>query len=537
MPGNALTAEHDFVIETAESAVAALLDSVVTMLPATLQLQRAEFGPDVEGQVNLLYRWPPGFGVRAVTSGWRPDRMIPDDLGLFQLTFLVYAGSLSLASPTGGRIAPLVGRLTVGPIAVQTATGEVQPPGADPDDPSAFVLVGLNASLSVVATVDLAWSDDTAARIETLLAGVQSLDRAGITALITDGIKKTLRPLAIPIVPQATPRRLRPGSYLTPTPRFTPYDGSLQSTPPLAVNFEPRSLAAANSRPGVLVNYVDILFHTFDVALHAQTQAGGFLRKTETATRTGYIGSVTIGPAAFSDLMLVPILPAALGVVPQGTTLTPEQASRFLPPALGTAESTALQQDFYLTQAAIRLAEGRIVLTGLVETGGTGYTAEASFSATMTLSLQQGVIVPNIRVDRVRVEIFIDWWVSFLAGLGLGPIGTAIEIAVRDHLEEEFSRLARSLFQSILDSALQPFNLPNTLVAYTPAVLEIHPEGVVIQYSGSLPARYQPPAVSLGLGVTTNVLDQTTGKTQTDRGALCTRDDYTYVETLQRDSR
>jgi hypothetical protein len=192
-----------------------------------------------------------------------------------------------------------------------------------------------------------------------------------------------------------------------------------------------------------------------------------------------------------------------------------------------------LQGGYYLTKVSIELAEGKILLSGVVETSGTGYTAHGSFRATMTLSLQQGLIVPNVRVDYVRVSVDIDWWVSFLTALGLGPIGTAIEIAVRDHFEEKFSRLGRSIFQNILNSALQPFSLPTNIVAYTPAAIEVHAEGVVIEYSGSLPVHNQPPSPSLDLTVTTTVLGAVSGGTQVDHDLLCTHKDYTFQATLQ----
>jgi hypothetical protein len=97
-----------------------------------------------------------------------------------------------------------------------------------------------------------------------------------------------------------------------------------------------------------------------------------------------------------------------------------------LPPPCGTTS------DGLLRVARDRLVTGAIVFEFRAGTEGTGWSARASISATLSIELVNGALVPRVRPRPAEIDLDIDTWVEVLGAIFAAPLLIAAEAAVAD---------------------------------------------------------------------------------------------------------
>jgi hypothetical protein len=299
-------------------------------------------------------------------------------------------------------------------------------------------------------------------------------------------------------------------------------EGSLHTSPPTFAWMDWVTLPAAAGRPGVLSILANVLADSLD----GSRPAG----KRRAATRSPHLGSVTISPRGFRELYFCRMLPQALGLAPRGQPVSRAEARRLLPPPCGRAAGVELLEEVTLEQIGMTFREGRIVVSGRITSNAAGWTATAAFTASVTLDLIDGGLVPEISLDDLRIGAGVDWWVAFRGGLAAGPFGAAIEAAVTDVLRASLRSAVADLLESVRQSLERPPPDPGTLGALIPQAVEIHPEGIVFQGGLPLPAARPVSLPAAWIAVSERTLGWTDGPPETAHGILCTRGSYEFNE-------
>ncbi len=150
--------------------------------------------------------------------------------------------------------------------------------------------------------------------------------------------------------------------------------------------------------------------------------------KTRTVTAPGQRAGLVLSAEAFRRQVFCALLTEAL----DGTDFP-------LPPPCGTAT------DGLLRVAQDRFTTGAIVFEFRAGTEGTGYSARASLSATLTIELVNGELVPRVRARPAEVDLDIDTWVEVLGAIFAAPVLAAAEAAVA---------AAERIFKRIIDQAV-----------------------------------------------------------------------------------
>jgi hypothetical protein len=110
-----------------------------------------------------------------------------------------------------------------------------------------------------------------------------------------------------------------------------------------------------------------------------------------------------------------------------------------LPPPCGTTS------DGLLRVARDRFTTGAIVFEFRAGAEGTGWNARASLSATLTIELVNGVLVPQVQARPAEVDLNIDTWLEVLGAIFAAPLLIAAEAFLAD---------AEGMFKRMIDQAV-----------------------------------------------------------------------------------
>jgi hypothetical protein len=184
--------------------------------------------------------------------------------------------------------------------------------------------------------------------------------------------------------------------------------------------------------------------------------------------------------------------------------------------------------------SACRLACDSLVVP--VVRRGTGWSARASLSATLTIELVNGALVPRVRPRPAEVDLNIDTWVEALGALFAAPLLIAAEAFLAD-AERMFKRLidqaigdalkgVAEQIQATLNMAVLSVGLDNSRLTG----IAINPYGIFVQMQVTT-----PPATDLnpilGISVDENVVDLEVARSGMQTGITCnTNASYAYQD-------
>jgi hypothetical protein len=321
--------------------------------------------------------------------------------------------SVRLALPgTTGPVGPLAGELIVG------APFSLSPLSNDPD---LGTVRGIQVDLSLPAganpdpvTVDVAPDPASLVLLDQLLAPT-GLGFAAAAPLISAAVRAELA-LEFGVVPL--------GNLAIPVTDGG--DGTLGVTlsgSAEQARFGRLELASVgpddDGRPGVLALLA---------AVRATAQGVNREAKTGIVTSPGQRAGLLLSAEAFRREVFCALLTEAL----DGTDFP-------LPPPCGTTS------DGLLRVAQDRFTTGAIVFEFRAGTEGTGWSARASLSATLSIELVNGVLVPRVRARPADVDLDIDTWVEVLGAIFAAPLLAAAEAAVA---------AAEGVFKRLIDRAV-----------------------------------------------------------------------------------
>ena len=201
-----------------------------------------------------------------------------------------------------------------------------------------------------------------------------------------------------------------------------------------------------------------------------------------------------------------------------------------LPPPCGTTS------DGLLRVARDRFATGAIVFEFRAAAEGTGWNARASLSATLTIELVNGVLVPWVRARPAEVDLNIDTWLEVLGALFAAPLLIAAEAFLAD-AERTFKRLidqavgdalksVAEQIQATLNTAVLSVGLDNSRLTG----VAINPYGILVQMQVTTPAATRLNPI-LGIQVDQHVTDLEVAGSGTRTGITCnTNATYAYQD-------
>jgi hypothetical protein len=297
-------------------------------------------------------------------------------------------------------------------------------------------------SATATVTLDAA----SLANVEGALAkaGVPGIPPAQLQTFLNQAMKATLA---------ATVGAVKVNAGFTVVPG---QDGTFGPPPQFPAMPQLVTRPSAGGAPGVLCGLGTIL--TSDVP------NDNAANKTVTATDGSHQLSITVSPDAVQGLLAK----EAAGQLPAGLTLT------------ATLQPNIIQ----------------IHVGGSIS--GTGYSADVTVDAHVTLSVPGGVLTPNVTIDQQSVNVSLDWWVYLLGGVIIPAIVDAIaNIGANQLLQGWLSKLVvQANSFGVPTNGLLPFNFN---------AVEIQPQGIIIQALVPVPA-----AKNAGTGVQGMVTNQAT---------------------------
>jgi hypothetical protein len=189
---------------------------------------------------------------------------------------------------------------------------------------------------------------------------------------------------------------------------------------------------AAGGAPGVLCGLGTIL--------QSDVPNDNAANKTVTATDSVHQLSLTVSPAAVQGLLVK----EAAGQLPAGLTLTAT-----------------------LLSGTIQIHVGGSI-------SGTGYSADVTVDAHVTLSVPGGVLTPQVTIDQQSVNVSLDWWVWLLGGVIIPAIVDAIANLAANQLLQGW--LSKLVVQA------NGYGVPTAgLLPFTFNAVDIQPQGIIIQ--------------------------------------------------------
>jgi hypothetical protein len=412
---------------------------------------------------------------------------------LVTVTFRDSSVSLALAGVTGP-VGPLAGELTVGvPFSVGPVTS----------DPDLGDVRGIQVDLSLPAgpndpdpvTVEIAPTPASLLLLDQLLTPA-GLGFAAAAPLISAAVRAEIARQfgAVPLGDLAIPVAVGGDGTL----------GISLSGAPEQARFGRLELASVgpddDGRPGVLavLAAVDATVEGLDTAA-----------KTRTVTAPGQRAGLVLSAEAFRRHVFCVLLTEAL----DGTDFP-------LPPPCGATSNGLLQV------ARDRFETGAIVFEFKASTGGTGWSARASISATMSIELVNGALVPQVRPRPADIDLDIDTWVEVLGAIFAAPLLIAAEAAVAD-AERTFKRLidqavgkalrdVAGQIQATLNTAVLSVGLDNLLLTG----VAINRYGILLQMQVTTPSATRLNPI-LGIQVDQHITDLDVAGTGTQTGVTC----------------
>ena len=411
--------------------------------------------------------------------------------------------SVRLAGSTGP-VGPLAGELIVG---VPFSLGPVS------TDPDLGSVRGIQVDLSLPAssnapdpvTVDVAPAPASLLLLDQLLAPT-GLGFGAAAPLISAAVRAELA-LQFGVVPL--------GDLAIPVADGG--DGTLGITlagSPEQARFGRLELASLgpddDGRPGVLA-----------VLASVKATADGVDReaKTRTVTAPGQRAGLVLSAEAFRRQVFCVLLTEAL----DGTDFP-------LPPPCGTST------DGLLRVAQDRFTTGAIVFEFRAGTEGTGYSARASLSATLTVELVNGELAPRVRARPAEVDLDIDTWVEVLGAIFAAPLLAAAEAAVAaaerifkriiDQAVGKALRAVAGQIQATLNASVKSVGLDNLRLTG----VAISRYGILVQLQVTTPAATRLNPI-LGIQVDARVSDLGVVHSGTESGLTCKADvAYAYQD-------
>jgi len=394
---NPYTGGYDLCLEVSEDVLSAFVGAAVGGQELYIPVQFA----DTTGLVHLL--------IERAELAIDPSR---EANALATVTFRDSTVWLALPSSTAP-VGPLAGELTVG---VPFSLGPVS------NDPDLGDVRGMQVDLSLPSnpsdpdpvTVDVAPDPASRLLLDQLLTPT-GVSFAAAEPLIATAVRTEIARQfgAVPL-----------GDLMIPV--AVGGDGTLGvslSGPPAQARFGQLELASVgpddDGRPGVLA-----------VLAAIDASADGLDRraKTRTVTAPGQRAGLVLSAEAFRHHVFCALLTEAL----DGTDFA-------LPPPCGTTS------DGLLRVARDRFTAGAIVFEFRAGTEGTGWSARASLSATLSIDLVNGALVPRVRHRPAEVDLDIDTWLEVLGAIFAAPLLIAAEAFVAD---------AERMFQRLIDQAV-----------------------------------------------------------------------------------
>ncbi len=379
---NPYTGGYDLCLEVSEDVLSAFVAAGVGGRELFIPVQFA----GVTGLVHLL--------VERAELAIDPGR---ETSALVTISFR--DSSLQLALPGSiGPVGPLAGELIIG---VPFGLGPVV------NDPDLGDVRGIQVDLSLPldpadpdpVTVDVLPNPASLVLLNQLLAPA-GLGFAASAPLISAAVRAEIA-LQFGAVPLGDLK----------IPVIVGGDGTLGvslSGPPAQARFGRLELASVgpddDGRPGVLA-----------VLAAVNASAEGLHReaKTRTATAPGQRAGLVLSADAFRRHVFCPLLTEAL-----------DNTDFPVPPPCGVTS------DGLLRVARDRFVSGAIVFEFRAGTEGTGWSARASISATLSIELANGVLVPRVRPRPADIDLDIDTWLEVLGAIFAAPLLIAAEAAV-----------------------------------------------------------------------------------------------------------
>ena len=294
-------------------------------------------------------------------------------------------------------------------------------------------------------------------------------------------------------------------------------DGTLGvslSGPPEQARFGRLELASVgpddDGRPGVLA-----------VLAAVNATADGLHReaKTRTVTAPGQRAGLVLSAEAFRRHVFCALLTEAL-----------DSTDFPVPPPCGATS------DGLLRVARDRFVTGAIVFEFRAGTEGTGWSARASISATLSIELVNGVLVPRVRPRPAEIDLDIDTWVEVLGAIFAAPLLIAAEAAVAA-AERTFNRSSTrpsgealkgvaEQIQATLNAAVLSVGLDNLRLTG----VAINRYGILVQMQVTTPAATRLNPI-LGIQVDRRVSDLGVVGSGTQTGLTCNADaTYAYQD-------
>ena len=485
---NPYTGGYDLCLEASEDVLSAFVGAAVGGQELFIPAQVAS----VTGLVHLL--------IERAELAIDPSR---EASALVTITFRDSSVQLALPGSTGP-VGPLAGELTVG---VPFSLGPVM------NDPDLGDVRGIQVDLTLPAnpddpdpvTVDVTPDPASLQLLDQLLAPT-GLGFAAASPLISAAVRAeiALQFGAMPLGNLAIPVTVGGDGTL----------GVSLTGPPEQARFGSLELASVGAdddgRPGVL-------------AVLASVDAGAdgldSYAKTRTVTAPGQRAALVLSAEAFRRDVFCELLTEAL----DGTGFP-------LPPPCGTTS------DGLLRVARDRFVTGAIVFEFRAGTEGTGWSARASLSATLTIELVNGALVPRVRPRPAEVDLNIDTWVEVLGALFAAPLLVAAEAFLAD-ADRMFKRLidqavgdalkgVAEQIQATLNTAVLSVGLDNSRLTG----VAINPYGILVQMQVTTPPATRLNPI-LGIGVDEHVVDLDVVGSGMQTGITCnTNASYAYQD-------
>ena len=366
---NPYTGGYDLCLEASEDVLSAFVAAAVGGQELFIPVQFA----GLTGLVHLL--------VERAELAIDPSR---EASALVTVTFRDSSVQLALPGLTGP-VGPLAGELRVG---VPFSLGPVT------SDPDLGDVRGIQVDLTLPAspddpdpvTVDVAPDPASLQLLDQLLAPT-GLGFAAAASLISAAVRTeiALQFGAVPLGNLAIPVAVGGDGTL----------GVSLSGPPEQARFGRLELASVgpddDGHPGVLAVLA---------AVDAGADGLDSQAKTRTVTAPGQRAGLVLSAEAFRRHVFCALLTEAL----DGTGFP-------LPPPCGTSS------DGLLRVARDRFVTGAIVFEFRAGAEGTGWNARASLSATLTIELVNGGLVPRVRPRAAQVDLNIDTWLEVLGAV------------------------------------------------------------------------------------------------------------------------
>ncbi len=485
---NPYTGGYDLCLEVSEDVLSAFVGAAVGGKELTVPAQVA----DVTGLLHLL--------IERAELAIDPTR---EASALVTVTFR--DSSVRLALPgTTGPVGPLAGALIVG---VPFRLGPVS------SDPDLGDVRGIQVDLSLPAspndpdpvTVQIAPDPASLDLLDQLLtpAGV---DFAAAAPQISEAVRAELAlqfgvvPLGDLAIPVSVDGDGTLGVHLTGSPE--------------QVRFGQLELASVgpddDGRPGVLA-----------ILAAVKAATGGLDRaaKTRIVTAPGQRAGLVLSAEAFRNEAFCPLLTEALA-----------ETDFPLPPPCGTTSGGLLRV------AQDRFTTGAIIFEFRAGAEGSVWSARASLSATLTIDLVDGKLVPRVRARPAEVDLDIADWLEVLGAIFAAPLLAVAEAAVAeaekvikrvvDQAVGDALKAVAGQIQATLNSAVTSVGLDD--IRLTGAAISRY--GILVQMQVTTPSAGRLNPI-LGIQVDQHATDLGVVHSGTLTGVTCRTDvGYAYQD-------